>query len=66
MKRGLDLPPVVTIVAQTVMGLVFGILGLLVAMPLVGVAMVLIKMLYVRDVVGDRVTLPGDAAEAPG
>jgi predicted PurR-regulated permease PerM len=66
MKRGLDLPPVVTIVAQTVMGLVFGFLGLLVAMPLVGVAMVLIKMLYVQDVVGDDVTLPGDAAEAPG
>jgi predicted PurR-regulated permease PerM len=66
MKRGLDLPPVVTIVAQTAMGLVFGFLGLLVAMPLVGVTMVLIKMLYVRDVVGDEVTLPGDAAEAPG
>ncbi|HEU4587827.1 MAG TPA: AI-2E family transporter [Gemmatimonadales bacterium] len=66
MKRGLDLPPVVTIVAQTTMGLLFGFLGLLVAMPLVGAAMVLIKMLYVQDVVGDEVTLPGDAAEAPG
>lgn len=66
MKRGLDLPPVVTIVAQTTMGLLFGFLGLLVAMPLVGTAMVLVKMLYVRDVVGDDVTLPGDTAEAPG
>lgn len=66
MKRGLDLPPVVTIVAQTTMGLLFGFLGLLVAMPLVGAAMVLIKMLYVQDVVGDEVTLPGDPAEAPG
>jgi predicted PurR-regulated permease PerM len=61
MKHGIDLPPVVTIISQAVMGIVFGFLGLLVAMPLVGSAMVLIKMLYVEDVVGDDVALPGEA-----
>jgi predicted PurR-regulated permease PerM len=61
MKRGLDLPPVVTIVSQAVMGLVFGVLGLLVAVPLVGAVMVLVRMLYVEDVVGDEVPLPGQA-----
>jgi len=61
MKRGLDLPPVVTIVSQAVMGIVFGFLGLLVAMPMVASAMVMIKMLYVEDVVGDEVSLPGEA-----
>jgi predicted PurR-regulated permease PerM len=65
MKRGIDLPPVITIIAQAVMGLVFGFLGLLVAMPLVGAAMVLVKMLYVQDVVGDHVPLPGDPPGAP-
>ncbi len=60
MKRGLDLPPVVTIVSQAVMGIVFGFLGLLVAMPMVASAMVMIKMLYVEDVVGDEVSLPGE------
>jgi predicted PurR-regulated permease PerM len=65
MKRGIDLPPVITIIAQAVMGLVFGFLGLLVAMPLVGAAMVLVKMLYVQDVVGDQVPLPGDPPGAP-
>ncbi len=61
MKRGLDVPPVVTIVAQATMGLVFGVLGLLVAVPLVGAVMVLVKMLYVEDVVGDEVPLPSQA-----
>lgn len=61
MKKGLDLPPVVTIIAQAVMGVVFGFLGLLVAMPMVGAGMVLIKMLYVQDVVGDDVPLPKDS-----
>ena len=64
MKKGLDLPPVVTIIAQAVMGVVFGFLGLLVAMPMVGAGMVLIKMLYVQDVVGDDVPLPGDSHDA--
>jgi predicted PurR-regulated permease PerM len=65
MKKGLELPPVLTIVAQGVLSLVFGFLGLLVAVPMLAAAMVPIKMLYVRDVVGDEVRLPGEA-EAEG
>ena len=65
MKKGLDLPPVLTIVAQGVFSIVFGFLGLLVAVPMLAAAMVPIKMLYVRDVVGDEVRLPGEA-EAEG
>ncbi len=60
MKEGIDLPPVVTLLAGAIMALVFGFIGLLVAVPLVGAAMVPIKMLYVEGVVGDEVTLPGD------
>lgn len=63
MKEGLELPPVLTIVSQALMSLVFGFIGLLVAVPLLGTVMVPIKMLYVRDVVGDEVTLPGDQEE---
>jgi predicted PurR-regulated permease PerM len=65
MKKGLELPPVLTIVAQGVFSIVFGLLGLLVAVPMLAAAMVPIKMLYVRDVVGDEVRLPGEA-EAEG
>jgi predicted PurR-regulated permease PerM len=64
MKRGLELPPVLTITAQGVLSLVFGFIGLLVAVPMLAAAMVPIKMLYVQDVVGDKVALPGDDSGA--
>jgi predicted PurR-regulated permease PerM len=60
MKKGLELPPVLTIVTQGVLSIVFGFIGLLVAVPMLAAAMVPIKMLYVRDVVGDEVKLPGE------
>lgn len=63
MKRGLELPPVLTITAQGVLSLVFGFIGLLVAVPMLAATIVPIKMLYVRDVVGDQVPLPGEDKE---
>lgn len=59
MQKGLELPPVLTIFTQGVLSLVFGFLGLLVAVPMLAAVIVPIKMLYVRDVVGDPVKLPG-------
>ena len=59
MKEGLELPPVITILGQALLSLVFGFMGLLLAVPLLATAMVPIKMLYVRDVVGDDVSVPG-------
>jgi predicted PurR-regulated permease PerM len=59
MKEGLDLPPALTIIAQAVLALIFGFVGLLIAVPLLGTVMVPIKLLYVQDVVGDEVPLPG-------
>ncbi len=59
MKEGLELPPVLTIVGQVALSLVFGFAGLLIAVPLLGAVMVPIKLLYVKDVVGDDVPLPG-------
>ena len=61
MKEGLELPPVITIVGQVALSLVFGFAGLLIAVPLLGAVMVPIKLLYVQDVVGDEVPLPGKA-----
>jgi predicted PurR-regulated permease PerM len=60
MKKGLELPPVLTIFTQGVMSIVFGFMGLLVAVPMLAAVIVPIKMLYVRDVVGDEVKLPGE------
>jgi len=40
MKEGIDIPPALTIVAQALMAIVFGFLGLLVAVPLLAVVMI--------------------------
>ncbi len=66
MKKGLELPPVLTIFTQGVLSLVFGLIGLLVAVPLLATVIVPIKMLYVRDVVGDEVKLPGEEGGKEG
>lgn len=60
MKGGVDLPPAMTIVAQAVMTLVFGFLGLMVAVPVLAAVLVPVKMLYVQDVVGDAVAVVED------
>jgi predicted PurR-regulated permease PerM len=62
MKEGMDLPPALTIFAQALMALIFGFLGLLVAVPMLAAVMVGVKMLYVEGVVGDEVDI-GDEAE---
>jgi predicted PurR-regulated permease PerM len=53
MKGGVDIPPALTILAQALATLVFGFLGLMVAVPLMAATMVAVKMLYVEGVVGD-------------
>jgi predicted PurR-regulated permease PerM len=61
-QRGVaEIPPAVTLVAQVLMGELLGILGLLVAAPLTVAAVVLLKMLYVEDTLGDQgVEVPGE------
>jgi predicted PurR-regulated permease PerM len=58
-QRTVDLPPAVTIASQVLMGLLLGVLGLTLATPLVVVALVMVKMLYVEDGLGERMRLPG-------
>ncbi len=64
MKGGMDLPPALTIIAQAVMTLAFGFLGLMVAVPLLAAIMIPVKLLYVEDVVGDQVM--GEEEEGSG
>ena len=49
MKGGMDLPPALTVLAQAMLALVFGFLGLMVAVPMLAVVMVIIQMLYVEQ-----------------
>jgi predicted PurR-regulated permease PerM len=49
--RAVNLAPALLISVQVLMGVLFGVLGLILAAPLTVVAMVMTKMLYVEDVV---------------
>jgi predicted PurR-regulated permease PerM len=65
MKGGMDLPPVLTIVTQGLMALLFGFLGLMIAVPLLAAVMVPIKMLYVEDALGDEIGVEDNPEEGP-
>ncbi|HYK01684.1 MAG TPA: AI-2E family transporter [Thermoanaerobaculia bacterium] len=57
LEKRLDIPPVLTVVAVSALGVVFGVLGMLIAEPLLAAVLVTTKLLYVQDVVGDEVKL---------
>ncbi|NIR60966.1 MAG: AI-2E family transporter [Gammaproteobacteria bacterium] len=59
-ERVVALPPAVLLTAQVMMGVLFGLMGLLLATPLTVAVIVLIQMLYVQDVLGDRVRVLGE------
>jgi predicted PurR-regulated permease PerM len=48
MKGGVNVPPVVTILGQALMTILFGFLGLMVAVPMMAATIVLVRMLYVE------------------
>ncbi len=52
-RRTVWLPPALSILAVVLLGLLGGLVGLLVAAPIALVAMLLVKMLYVEDRLGD-------------
>ena len=49
----INLPPVVVLLAQIIAGVFFGFLGLLLSVPLAAVATVLVREIYIRDILGD-------------
>jgi predicted PurR-regulated permease PerM len=55
MRGGVDIPPALTVVTQALMAMIFGSIGLMVAVPLLAAVMVPVKMLYVEGVVGDPI-----------
>jgi predicted PurR-regulated permease PerM len=63
MKGGVNIPPALTVVSQALMAMIFGFLGLMVAVPLLAAIMVPVKMLYVEGVVGDEMDVLPDEEE---
>jgi predicted PurR-regulated permease PerM len=52
-QKAIHLPPAFTIITQVIMGVAFGTIGLTVATPLVAAGIVMVKYLYVKDMLGD-------------
>jgi len=57
-QKTVHLPPVITIVAQLLLGGMLGLVGVVLATPLIAALIVLVKMVYVEDVLGDRMDRP--------
>ncbi|MCA9874775.1 MAG: AI-2E family transporter [Anaerolineales bacterium] len=55
-RKAVALPPVLLIMSQVVLGLFLGLTGIAVAAPFAALLLVLTKMLYVQDVLGDDST----------
>ncbi len=53
-RKIIALPPGLTLTMQIVLGVLVGPVGLAVATPMTAAGVVLTRMLYVEDVLGDR------------
>ena len=62
-RKAVELPPALLILFQVLAGLLLGALGLVLAAPLLAAVVVSVKMLYVEDVMGDDVHVPGDGEQ---
>ncbi|MBD3337292.1 MAG: AI-2E family transporter [Candidatus Eisenbacteria bacterium] len=54
-RRAISLPPAVLLLAQAIMGILFGVVGVFLGTPLAVAVIVLVQMLYVEDVLDDEV-----------
>jgi predicted PurR-regulated permease PerM len=61
-RKAVELPPVLTVMAQVVLALLVGFLGLLFATPLIACTMVLIDMIYVKAILEGKEVLPEESA----
>jgi len=55
-RETVELPPALTIVFQLALAVLVGGLGLVLATPLLAVIMVVVQMVYIQDILGDRDT----------
>jgi predicted PurR-regulated permease PerM len=59
-RKSVDLPPALGIIAQILLSILVGAVGLMLAWPLAAVVVLAVKMLYVEDVLGDELETPDD------
>src|SRR5450432_942452 len=54
MGREVNLPPALILLSQIIAGIFFGFLGLLLSVPLAAIATVLVREVYIKDILGDE------------
>lgn len=62
-QREVSLPPVLSLTSQILLASLFGFLGLVMATPMAAIILVLVKMLYVEDVLGEPTDVNGTDGE---
>jgi predicted PurR-regulated permease PerM len=62
-RRMVRLPPALTVLAMSIMGTLYGFFGVLVATPLTAAMIVLIREIYIGDILGDRLPRDRDPGE---
>jgi predicted PurR-regulated permease PerM len=60
-KQIVELPPALLLFSVIAVGLLFGVVGVLIAAPLTVVLYVLVKQLYIRETLGEHTEVPGEA-----
>ena len=63
MKKAIHLPPALTILFQSLMGIVFGFLGLLLAVPILAATLVLVNRLYVEEADAEAEARGGEGSD---
>ncbi len=53
-RRTVELPPVLTVIAQLALSILIGAAGLILATPILAVVMVLVQTIYIQDILGDK------------
>jgi predicted PurR-regulated permease PerM len=71
MERQVNLPPVITIAGVLLIGKLFGLGGLIIAVPILALVMILVRHILLGEVYGDPIgatapsgTIPADAERA--
>ncbi len=62
-RQTVELPPALTVVAQLALSVLIGGVGLILATPLLAVAVVFVQMVYIEDVLGDQDTEVNENSE---
>lgn len=64
-NEDMKMPPVLILVGQIVFGIFFGFLGLMFAVPMTAIFLVLMDEIYVKDVLGDKQSVPDETVIEP-